>query len=36
VNGCSILFALTGIHHVDLKPRRPMSRFRAKNLSLFW
>src|SRR6266478_10049840 len=30
MNGRPILFAFTGIHWVDLKPRRLRSRFRAK------
>src|SRR5437870_79638 len=30
VNGRPVLFAFTGIHWVDLKPRRLRSRFRAK------
>jgi len=32
VNGGPVNFALIGVHHVDLKPRRCTPRFRAKKV----
>jgi hypothetical protein len=36
VNGCPILFAFTGIHWFDLKPRRATPRFRANFFREIW
>src|SRR5689334_1586396 len=36
LNGCPVNFALIGVHHVDLQPRRRRSAFRAKYSEEFW